>query len=88
VNQVLLTDISGVIQQQYQEYIIRHNPWMQGNAFLFGPNIMQNVQTIMQNLELELLQPAELEQFLQDIQVNPRQLHPFFKELWFAPGAK
>jgi hypothetical protein len=29
-----------------------------------------------------------LEQFLQDIQVNPRQLHPFFKELWFGPGAK
>jgi ribosomal protein S2 len=86
--QVLLTDISGVIQQQYLEYIIRHNPWMRGDTFLFGPNIMQNVQTIMQNLELELLQPAELEQFLQDIQVNPRQLHPFFKELWFGPGAK
>lgn len=80
--QALLTEIRGMIHQHYLEYIIRHSPWMRNSELLFGPDIIRNVNSIMEELELELSSIADLEQFLQDIRANPQQLHTFFRKLW------
>jgi hypothetical protein len=80
-----LWEIHAEILQQYQRYIICCSPWMRSDRdFMYGPGIMMNVRTIMEILELELLPVTELEQFLQDIRDNPRQLNSFFQELWGA----
>jgi len=84
--QALYIEIGEEILQQYHRYILRHSPWMKKNiALLFGNEIFLNIQTIIKEFELESLSTAELNEFLQDIRANPKQLHSIFKELWLGP---
>jgi len=79
----LQQEIQHEIMELYRNFILESSFWMKYNpAYLTGPDITNVAQLIMEQCDLELLPPAELDEFLQDIRANPRQLDVFFKELW------
>nr|QFO90899.1 hypothetical protein [Cynodon dactylon x Cynodon transvaalensis] len=71
------------IMKLYRNYILNSSPWMKFNTeYLTGTDITNVARLIMEQCDLELVSTAELDEFLQDIRANPKQLDDFCKELW------
>lgn len=72
-------EILNSIVQEYKNFIYRGNLYVLNPGYLTGTDIQEGAKLIMTNLELDLLSINELQQFKQDILLNPKQLTTFFQ---------
>ena len=79
--QALLTEIRNVIIQAYWGFVLSHT-WMLGTGLVDPQNIVNMADCIMYNLELDISEIEELQQFIQDLRANPRQLDSEFLRYW------
>ncbi|KAL6590175.1 hypothetical protein ACP70R_050161 [Stipagrostis hirtigluma subsp. patula] len=80
--QAVLSQIREEILQQYRADIIRRNPWMRNRVLPLLPDLMFSVEGMVTSFELNSLSTPDLEEFLNDIRANPKQLRSIFKEYW------